>query len=149
MRVRVAIRTFNALIRERRFLNPFKYRWFAWQLWSHKVLRYASPILWLGALAANVVLAQYALHLVLHPREWEVGMTVKPELAWSAIYLVLLIAQTGLLLAGAVGFILQDRQVKPGPFGKPYYFLLTNLASLIATLRYLQGERMVVWNPIR
>ncbi|HUJ52598.1 MAG TPA: glycosyltransferase family 2 protein [Steroidobacteraceae bacterium] len=125
MRVRVAIRSFNALIRERRFLNPFRYGSFALQLWSHKVLRYASPLLWLGALVANVVLAG------------------------DMLYLSLLIGQLMLLLAGTVGFVLQDHQLKLGVFGKPYYFLLTNLASLIATLRYLRGERMLVWNPIR
>jgi cellulose synthase/poly-beta-1,6-N-acetylglucosamine synthase-like glycosyltransferase len=125
MRVRVAIRTFNALRVERRFLNPLRYGLFAWQLWSHKVLRYASPVLWLGALAANVALAG------------------------DPLYLVLLIGQVSLIAAGVVGFVLQDRQRKPGIFGKPYYFLLTNLASLIATLRYLRGERMVTWKPIR
>jgi len=125
MRVRVAVRSFNALICERRFLNPLKYGSFSWQLWSHKVLRYASPFLWLGALAANLALARYPL------------------------YLILLIGQAGLLAAGVAGFVLLDRKRNPGLFGKPYYFLLTNLASLIATLRYLQGERMVVWNPIR
>lgn len=138
MRVRVAIRSLNALIREHRFLNPFKYGSFAWQLWSHKVLRYASPLLWVGALAANLVLVNERL-----PKEFD-----QME-AGDVLYLLLLIGQTTLLFAGAVGFILQDRQRNPGLFGKPYYFLLTNLASLIATLRYLQGERMVVWNPIR
>jgi cellulose synthase/poly-beta-1,6-N-acetylglucosamine synthase-like glycosyltransferase len=135
MRVRVAIRSFNALIRERRFLNPFKYGLFAVQLWSHKVLRYASPLLWLGALAANVALVA---------RDLDAG--VPPALS---IYLYLLIGQLVLLVFGVIGFVLQDRQRKLGVFGKPYYFLLTNLASLIATLRYLRGERMVVWNPIR
>src|SRR6202050_1176701 len=53
MRVRVAIRSLNALVRERKFLNPLKYGRFAWQLWSHKVLRYASPLLWLARLAAE------------------------------------------------------------------------------------------------
>jgi cellulose synthase/poly-beta-1,6-N-acetylglucosamine synthase-like glycosyltransferase len=125
MRVRVAIRSLNALIRERRFLNPFKYGYFAWQLWSHKGLRYASPLLWLGALAANVMLVR------------------------EPVYLLLLTCQIALLAAGTTGFVLQDRQRKLGVFGKPYYFLLTNVASLIATLRYLQGERMVVWNPVR
>jgi len=125
MRIRVAIRSLNALIRERRFLNPWKHGYFAWQLWSHKVLRYASPLLWLGALAANFALAG------------------------SRVYLLPLVAQIALLVSGAVGFILQDNQVKLGLFGKPYYFLLTNIASLVATLRYLQGERMVIWNPIR
>ncbi len=125
MRVRVAIRSLNALIRERRFLNPFRYGYFAWQLWSHKGLRYASPLLWLGALAANAMLVR------------------------EPVYLLLLTCQIALLAAGTTGFVLQDRQRKLGVFGKPYYFLLTNVASLIATLRYLQGERMVVWNPVR
>ena len=57
--------------------------------------------------------------------------------------------QICLLLAGVIGFIQHKRQRALGIFGKPYYFLLTNLASLIAILRYLQGERMIVWNPIR
>jgi cellulose synthase/poly-beta-1,6-N-acetylglucosamine synthase-like glycosyltransferase len=125
MRVRVAVRSLNALIRERRFLNPVRYGLFAWQLWSHKLLRYASPILWIGALASNLALAG------------------------DTLYLVLLLGQIALLAAGTVGFMLQGRRRELGWFGRPYYFLLTNLASLIATLRYLKGERMITWKPIR
>jgi hypothetical protein len=125
MRVRVAIRSLNALIGERRFLNPVKYGCFAWQLWSHKVLRYATPLLWIAALAANVALAS------------------------QAPYLLLLLGQLALLAAGSVGFILRGAHRNLGFFSQPYYFLLTNIASLVATLRYLQGERMVTWNPIR
>jgi cellulose synthase/poly-beta-1,6-N-acetylglucosamine synthase-like glycosyltransferase len=125
MRVRVAIRSLDALMRERRFLNPFRYGCFAWQLWSHKVARYASPVLWLGALATNVVLA-----------------AERP-------YLVLLVGQGTVLAAGMLGFVMQGRRRELGLLGQPYYFLLTNVASLIATLRYLLGQRMVTWNPIR
>jgi cellulose synthase/poly-beta-1,6-N-acetylglucosamine synthase-like glycosyltransferase len=126
MRVRVGVRSLNALVRERRFLNPLKYGRFAWQLWSHKLLRYASPFLWIGALMANAVLVNY--HMA---------------------YLVLLAGQCTIIAAGVVGFMLQDRKVDLGLLAKPYYFLLTNLASLIAALRYLRGERMVVWTPLR
>jgi cellulose synthase/poly-beta-1,6-N-acetylglucosamine synthase-like glycosyltransferase len=125
MRVRVAIRSLNALVRERRFLNPLKYGRFAWQLWSHKVLRYASPILWLGALAANLTLID------------------------ETPYAVLFVAQSALLAAGVAGFILQGRGLQLGILGRPYYLLLTNVAALIATLRYLRGDRMVTWTPIR
>ncbi len=128
MRVRVAIRSLNALMRERRFLNPFKYGRFAWQLWSHKVLRYASPLFWLGALAANFTL-----------------VAAEPY----SPYLALLAAQAALLVAGIVGFLLQGGRRELGLFGQPYYFLLANLAALIATLRYVRGERMVTWKPIR
>jgi hypothetical protein len=128
MRVRVAIRSLNALILERRFLNPHEYGYFAWQLWSHKVLRYASPLLWMGAIVSNMALVQQEPY---------------------SVYLLLLAGQTTLLAAGSVGFLLQGTQHELGVFGKPYYFLLTNVAALIATLRYVQGERMITWNPIR
>jgi cellulose synthase/poly-beta-1,6-N-acetylglucosamine synthase-like glycosyltransferase len=125
MRIRVAARSINALFAEWRFLNPARYRLFAWQLWSHKVLRYASPLLWLTAIGANIALA---------------GQT---------LYLILLLMQFGLIAAGAIGGLLQQSGYKLGLLAQPYYFLLTNVASLIATLRYLRGERMVTWTPVR
>jgi cellulose synthase/poly-beta-1,6-N-acetylglucosamine synthase-like glycosyltransferase len=126
MRVRVAIRSINALICERRFLNPWRYGLFAWQLWSHKVLRYASPFLWLTALGANFALASK------HP-----------------LYAALLACQLAVIIAGALGFALQSRLGKLGILGKPYYFLLTNIASFLAAIRYASGERMVTWKPLR
>jgi cellulose synthase/poly-beta-1,6-N-acetylglucosamine synthase-like glycosyltransferase len=126
MRVRVAIRSINALVCERRFLNPWRYGIFAWQLWSHKLLRYASPFLWLIALGANLALASK------HP-----------------LYAALLACQLAVILAGAVGFALQSRLAKLGILSKPYYFLLTNVASFLAALRYARGERMVTWKPLR
>jgi cellulose synthase/poly-beta-1,6-N-acetylglucosamine synthase-like glycosyltransferase len=126
MRVRVAIRSINALVCERQFLNPWRYGLFAWQLWSHKVLRYASPFLWLIALGANVALAPK------HP-----------------LYAALLACQILVLLTGTLGFVLQARLAKLGMLSQPYYFLLTNIASLLAALRYVKGERMVTWKPLR
>ena len=134
MRVRVAMRSLDALIRERRFLNPLRYGCFAWQLWSHKVVRYASPVLWLGALSTNVALATSN----------DVALALE-----GPFYLALLAGQCAVLAAGLLGFVLQSRRRELGLLGQPYYFLLTNVASLIATLRYLQGERMVTWQPIR
>jgi cellulose synthase/poly-beta-1,6-N-acetylglucosamine synthase-like glycosyltransferase len=126
MRVRVGVRSLNALVRERRFLNPVKYGRFAWQLWSHKVLRYASPFLWIGALTANIVLLNY-----------------------HVAYLVMFVGQCAIIAAGVAGFMFQDRKRDLGLLTKPYYLVLTNLASLIAALRYLRGERMVIWTPVR
>jgi cellulose synthase/poly-beta-1,6-N-acetylglucosamine synthase-like glycosyltransferase len=126
MRVRVAIRSINALICERRFLNPWRYGIFAWQLWSHKLLRYASPFLWLIALGTNLALAPK------HP-----------------VYVAFLVCQSAVILAGIMGFALQSRLANLGMLSRPYYFLLTNMASFIATLRYARGERMVTWKPVR
>ncbi len=125
MRVRVAIRSLNALIQESAFLNPLRYGTFAWQLWSHKMLRYASPTIWIVALGTNLLLAR------------------------DPLYLLLLGCQCALIGAGVPGFLLHKRNDSLGLLGRPYYFLLTNIASLIAMLRYLRGERMVTWKPIR
>ena len=126
MRVRVAIRSINALVCERRFLNPLRYGLFAWQLWSHKLLRYASPFLWLIALGANIAL-----------------------ISRNPLYAALFVCQIGIILAGIVGFALQSRLAKLGILSRPYYFLLTNVASFLAALRYAKGERMVTWKPLR
>lgn len=125
MRVRVALRTISALVSERRFLNPFSDPLFAWELWSHKVLRYASPCGLLAMMGACLVLASIPL------------------------YRVALLGFSCLLVAGLTGFVLQMSTKRLGLLSKPYYFLLTNLASLIAIMRYLKGERVVTWSPIR
>jgi cellulose synthase/poly-beta-1,6-N-acetylglucosamine synthase-like glycosyltransferase len=123
MRIRVAVRSINALVAERRLLNPLRYGRFAWQLWSHKALRYASPLFWIVALGTSLALAA------------------------DPLYLVLFVLQELLIAAGVAGFLLQAR--RPGLLTKPYYFLLTNVASLLAILRYARGERIVTWKPIR
>jgi cellulose synthase/poly-beta-1,6-N-acetylglucosamine synthase-like glycosyltransferase len=125
MRVRVALRSINALYAERRFLNPLGDPLFAWQLWSHKLLRYTSPYWLLAMLATCAILAE------------------------RPFYRTLLIIQLAIVAAGIAGFILQLNARRIGVLSKPYYFLLTNVASVIAMLRFAMGERMVTWEPIR
>lgn len=125
MRVRVAIRSIAALVAERRFLNPLRHGVFALQLLSHKLLRYASPFIWLVAMLACVPLLDRPL------------------------YRLAFVAQLSLAVAGAVGFALHARGRSFGVLKGPYYFLLTNLASLIAVLRFLRGDRIRIWNPVR
>lgn len=125
MRVRVALRSITALVSESRFLNPFVDPLYAWQLWSHKLLRYASPYCLLVTLCASLALAA------------------------DPLYRLALLLQLALVAGGIGGFLLQVNARRMGLLSKPYYFLLTNLASVIATVRFLKGERMVIWNPIR
>ncbi|HEX4049401.1 MAG TPA: glycosyltransferase family 2 protein [Steroidobacteraceae bacterium] len=125
MRVRVAVRSISALVAERRFLNILRDPVFAWQLWSHKMLRYVSPY-WMVALFVSSV-----------------------ALMSGSFYRIALIAQLSLMAAALAGFVLQLKANKLGVLSKPYYFLLTNVASFIAMLRYLAGHRIVTWKPIR
>lgn len=125
MRVRVGMRSLSALASQKRFLNPFRFGAFAWQLWSHKLLRYLSPVFWMLALLANAALA------------------LQGRYAW------LLALQLALLSAGLLGFASPRLPGKSRLLAKPYYFLLTNLASAVSLFRFLRGERIVTWTPQR
>jgi len=125
MRVRVAVRSIGALVGERRFLNLLADPLFAWQLWSHKLLRYTAPYWLILMFIASASLADHLL------------------------YRAVLVMQLASIMAGAVGFMLQLDSRRHRLLSKPYYFLLVNVASLVATLRYLTGDRMVTWNPVR
>lgn len=125
MRIRVSVRSITALVEERRLMNPFRYGLFAVQLLSHKALRYLSPFFWITALVANAFLLA------------------------QPFYLGCFLLQLLVLTAGAVGFLRHGGDSWMKVFGKPYYFLLTNVSSLLAVFRYLRGERMVTWKPMR
>ena len=56
MRVRVSLRAWHALRDKSALFNPLRYGLFAWQLFSHKLLRYLAPVFQLGALLTNILL---------------------------------------------------------------------------------------------
>lgn len=125
MRIRVGLRSLYAMAVQRRFLDPFRFGAFAWQLWSHKLLRYLSPVFWLIALLANTALAL------------------------QGRYVWLLAMQALILLSGLLGFLPARRFGNLRLLAQPYYFVLTNLASAVSLFRFLRGERIVTWTPLR
>ncbi len=125
MRVRVTLRSLLALARNRHLLNPLRYGSFAWQLGSHKLLRYLSPVFWLVALLANIALAL------------------------QGQYVPLLLAQLAGIAVGLLGFHASRRFGGSRLLAQPYYFLLTNLSSAISLVRFARGDKVVVWTPLR
>ena len=122
-KVRTALRGMTALTRHREVLNPCRYRWFSFQLWSHKVMRWAVP---------------WALPLLLVTSVALRGQGLIYQLAlWGQL------AFYGLgLLAWAVPAV---RAV--GPVRIIFFFLQVNLALAEALVKLLSGERMYVWQP--
>ena len=57
MRVRVSLRAFHALKDKATLLNPSLFGVFAWQLWSHKVLRYLAFLFMVLAFVSNWALS--------------------------------------------------------------------------------------------
>ena len=125
MRVRVTLRSLAALAWQRRFLNPLRYGTFAWQLWSHKLLRYLSPVFLVTALVTNAVLALQGSY------QW------------------LLLMQLAGWTLGVLGFVPFALLGKSRVLVQPHYFLLTNLASAISLIRFVRGDKVVTWTPVR
>ncbi len=126
MRVRVIAQTFTDLWRNRDMLNPLKSGFFAIELISHKVLRYAVPFVLLTLLVASIALA-----------------------ASSTFYATLLFAHVLFYFMAAIGWILERAGKRLFILAMPLYFVLANLASVMAFYKFLKGETYTRWEPIR
>jgi cellulose synthase/poly-beta-1,6-N-acetylglucosamine synthase-like glycosyltransferase len=126
MRVRVISQTFTDLWRNREMLNPLKSGFYAVELLSHKLLRYAVPLFLIFIFLSSGVLAfSYA------------------------IFDVIFAIQLAFYLAALVGWLLEKIGLKLGVLAMPFYFMLANLASLVGFYKFLRGERYARWEPIR
>lgn len=126
MRVRVITQTYTDLWRHRSMMNPFKAGFYAVQLISHKVLRYLVPVLLLSLLAASILLAQT-----------------------SIFYALIAGAQVLFFLTAALSGLLEHFGVSIKLLALPRYFVLTNLAALLAFYEFVKGNRYAHWEPIR
>jgi cellulose synthase/poly-beta-1,6-N-acetylglucosamine synthase-like glycosyltransferase len=126
VRVRIMTQTFADIWRNREMLNPFRSGFYAVQLLSHKVMRYSVPLFLIALLATTALLA--------------------PS---SVFYAALFFAQVGFYLAGALSSILLRFGINSRLLAVPHYFLLANVASLIAWFKLITGERYVKWEPVR
>jgi cellulose synthase/poly-beta-1,6-N-acetylglucosamine synthase-like glycosyltransferase len=128
MRVRVSLRAYHALKDKAALLNPFTFGLFAWQLWSHKVLRYLAFLFMAGALVSNLI-------LILQP-------------GYSATWNLLLLGQTFFYGLARYGQTMNSHgQQPPRLVGLIYYLCVLNLASARAFWQFLQGRKQVTWKP--
>ncbi len=126
MRVRVIAQTFSDLWRNRAMMNPFRSRLYAWQLFSHKVMRYFVPFFLLALLAASATLSFD-----------------------SPLYRIVFLLQILGYSCAVVSWLLEKSGVRSRVLALPHYFLLANVASVIALFQFLRGERYSRWQPIR
>lgn len=127
MRVRVITQTFTDLWRHRAMMNPLRTGFYAVQLFSHKVLRYFVPVFLLALFLSSIALATR-----------------------SRFFAVCLVAQLLFYALAALGWLLERggaRRLRL--LALPQYFVLANVASLIACYKFLRGERYARWEPIR
>ena len=126
MRVRVISQTFTDLWQNRDMLNPLRSGFYAVELISHKLLRYCVPLLLLTAFVSNGILA-----------------------VSSQIFAVIFAFQAAFYLAAFFGWLLELNGKRTTLFVLPLYFVLANIASVIAFFQFLRGEQYATWEPIR
>lgn len=124
MRVRVSLRAIWALHDMRHLFNFKKYGLFSWELFSHKWLRYIAFVFLLCAFVSNFFLRE--LH---------------------SFFLICMILQMLFYAAAFLSFVLEKRGIRLTVFYISYYFTLINLASAHAYMKYLMGEKQVLWTP--
>jgi cellulose synthase/poly-beta-1,6-N-acetylglucosamine synthase-like glycosyltransferase len=126
MRVRVISQTFTDLWRNRDMLDPWRSGFFAVELVSHKVLRYAVPVILAFMLMASVLLA------VTHP-----------------FYTLAAVLQLIFYSLALAGWLIERSGRRLTLLAMPLYFVLANLAAVVAFYKFLRGETYARWEPIR
>ncbi len=123
-KVRICAGAFQAMIKLRYLLNPFRYGMLSFQYVSHRVLRWTlAPLSLLLILMSNLYLAINA----------------------QPIYLLILAAQILFYLIAYLGYRYQDRKISIKGFFVPYYFVVMNLSVYAGLLRFMRGKQSVVW----
>src|SRR5579862_5175324 len=124
-RTRVIARGLRGYWYARRVFHPLRHPWFFLDLLSHRLLRWAVPVLLAIAFLANLALLG------------------------DPVYVVTLLAQVAFYGTAAVGYVLERRQVRaPGLF-IPLYFCVVNLAPLLAVRQLYRGRTTAVWETGR
>ena len=124
---RIVNRSWRGLWKNVQILNPFKSGIYAWQIFSHKLLRWLGGLFCLTALISNAFL-----------------------LGQGAFYNFAFVLQFIFHLTALIGYWL-DKRGKKAPFfvNVPYYFDMVNLASLQGIIEALYGKKYVTWKTIR
>lgn len=122
-KMRTVIRGITAIARHPEVLNPFSMGMFAFQVWSHKIMRWGVP--WFMLVFA-------VLTLVLQGQ--------------GAIYTLALVAQTAFYALALAGWL--SAQMRENTLVRIiFFFVQTNLALAQATFAFISGKRMTVWTP--
>src|SRR5690606_29759347 len=122
-KVRTVLRGITAIARHTDVLSFTRFRWFALQVWSHKILRWGVP--W------------FLLALFL------VTLAVADE---GAIYVLALLAQLA-FYGVAIAAHVNDKVREQGVARIVYFFVQANVAIADACVRFWRGKRMTTWQP--
>lgn len=122
-KIRTVIRGLTVFFRHLDLLNFFRYGFFSYQMFCHKLLRWMVPFLLISAFFSNILLA----------------------FKFTFFFLILMfhILFYGLGILG-----LSNKEIQNNNIIKiPMYFLTVNASILVAWWKYLRGQRIITWVP--
>lgn len=122
-KVRTVLRGLTVYFNHTELLNIFKYGFFSYQYFCHKLLRWTVPALLVIALLSNAALSVN-----------------------SFFYLVILFLQV-LFYGMALINIVTNRDYSLSIANIPKYFLVVNASIAMAWWKYIRRQRIVLWNP--
>jgi cellulose synthase/poly-beta-1,6-N-acetylglucosamine synthase-like glycosyltransferase len=123
-KVRTIVHGLDVLFSHLHLLSPLTYGLFAWQLFSHKLCRWIVPFALISLLSANVALRN------------------------QPFYRVILYLQVAFYAAAMLAFVYEGMaRFKPLKIAR--FFLLGNVAALVAWVRFFSGDKYVTWTPTR
>nr|WP_224828838.1 glycosyltransferase family 2 protein [Saliphagus infecundisoli] len=127
-RSRIVTRSWHTVASYAHLLNPLSYPTFAFQLWSHKVLRWLTPV-FLGAILVSTL-----------------GLVAVSPSPLSVAVLGAQLVCYGLAAAGAA----LDRAGRETPtvVHVPYYFLVANYGMARGLANFLHGRNIVTWETV-
>lgn len=122
-KLRTALRGMTGLFHNMDMLNPFRYPLFAFELFSHKLMRWLAPWFMSGLLISS--LAAWEEH-------WFYSLALFGQLVFYAAAVL------------AWSF---ERLRATTAFRIVYYFVQVNIALAHALILFLLGKRITVWEP--
>ena len=122
MRVRVSLRAFWAMWDMKHLFNPGNYGLFSLQLFSHKLLRYLAFIPLILVFVSN-------------------GLVTGEGWFYQYTFLIQII------FYGAAAFVSLNDGTKNRWLALANYFCLINVAAAMAFLKFIKGEKIVIWKP--
>lgn len=127
-RQRITLRNLTALMRRKRLLNPLRDPFMAFGIWSHKLLRWLSPVFMLLMLLSNVWLVVFAP---------------------TALFQFLLGAQLAGYAIGMVGFVSIFGKVRIPGAVQVASFLLANFGFSLGLVKYATGKTIKSYSNIK
>lgn len=125
-KTRIVSKGMNVLFKMRHLLNPFKYPLLSFQLISHKIFRWLTPLFMMLLFMSNITL-----------------------LNASAWFFILGMLQLNFYLLALAGYLLKDYVHKPKLLRLIYHFCIVNLAAFWGIVKFLRGNKKVIWETVR